>query len=113
MVAEMRMFQWMCGYTKLDKIRNVVIREKVSVAPIEDKMKETQLRWFGHVKMCINAPVRRCETINFMHYKKWRGRPKTSWNEIFRGDLKFIGLAEDMEQDRSQWRSGIKIGEYR
>ena len=27
MVAETRMIQWMCGYTRLDKIRNVAIRE--------------------------------------------------------------------------------------
>jgi len=28
MVAEMRMIRWMCGYTRLDRIRNVVIRER-------------------------------------------------------------------------------------
>jgi len=46
MVAEMRMIRWMCGYARMDKIRNEVIREKVGVAPIEHKMKETRLRWF-------------------------------------------------------------------
>jgi len=34
----------------LDKIRTIVIREKVGVAPIEDKMRETMLKWFIHVK---------------------------------------------------------------
>ena len=43
MVVEMRMIRWMCGYTKLDRIRNEVIREKVGVAPIEDKMREIRL----------------------------------------------------------------------
>jgi len=38
------MIWWMCGYTKLDRIRNVVIREKIGVAPIEDKMRESRLR---------------------------------------------------------------------
>ena len=49
MVAEMRMIRWMCGYTRLDRIRNVVIRERVGVAPLEDTLRETRLRWFGHV----------------------------------------------------------------
>jgi len=32
--VEMKMIQWMCGYTRLDRIRNEVIREKAEVAPI-------------------------------------------------------------------------------
>jgi len=45
-VAEIRMIRWMCGYIRLDKLKNMVIREKVGVALIEDKIKETTLRWF-------------------------------------------------------------------
>jgi len=45
-----RMIQWMCGHMKLDRIRNEVIRNKVKVIPIEDKMREIRLRWFSHLK---------------------------------------------------------------
>ncbi|KAL6582399.1 hypothetical protein OROMI_006413 [Orobanche minor] len=59
-VAEMRMLRWMCGHTKKDRLRNEVIREKVRVASIEDKMMENRLRWFGHVRRRpVDAPVRR------------------------------------------------------
>ncbi|WMV40109.1 hypothetical protein MTR67_033494 [Solanum verrucosum] len=58
-VAEMRMLRWMCGHTRSDKIRNEVIREKVGVASVVDKLREVRLRWFGHVKRrCEDAPVR-------------------------------------------------------
>ena len=40
----------MCGHTRFDKIRNGVIRGKIGVAPIEDKIREARLRWFGHVR---------------------------------------------------------------
>ena len=63
-VAEMRMVKWMCGFTRLDEIRNNVIRSLTEVAPIEKKMRESRLRWFGHVKRrSVAAPVRRCELI--------------------------------------------------
>ena len=63
-VAEMRMIRWICGHTRLDKIRNEVIRAKIGVASIEDKMREVRLRWFGHLRRRPeDALVRRCETI--------------------------------------------------
>jgi len=78
-----------------------VIREKAGVAPIEEKMRETKLRWSRHVKSrTVNAPVKRCETINLMHYRRGRRRPKMSWSEVTRGDLKCMGLTKDMVQDR-------------
>ena len=49
-VTEMRMLRWICGKTLKDRIRNEHIREMVGVAPIEDKMRENRLRWFGHIQ---------------------------------------------------------------
>ena len=43
-VAEMRMLRWMCGNTRRDKVRNEDIRTKISVASIEEKMRENCLR---------------------------------------------------------------------
>jgi len=42
-------------------------------------MRETRLRWFGPVKRrIIDAPMRRCETINLLEYRRGRGQPKKS-----------------------------------
>jgi len=77
-VAEMRMIRWICGHTRLDKIRNEVIRRKTGVASIEDKLREARLRWFGHIRRRnTNAPVRRCERIDRPNYRS-RGRPNKS-----------------------------------
>ncbi|PKA51537.1 isoleucyl-tRNA synthetase [Apostasia shenzhenica] len=54
------MLRWMCGYTRKDRMRNEYIRKKVGVAPIEDKLRESQLKWFGHLnRRPIEAPVRK------------------------------------------------------
>jgi len=61
----------MCGFTRLDRIRNQVIREKVGVVPIEDKLRETRIGWFRHVKRKgVNTQVQRCEVINLVHYRR-------------------------------------------
>jgi len=61
-------------YIILDRIRNVIIKEKVGVTPIEEKKRETRLRWFGHVKRTsVYAPMRRCKTITLRHYRRRKG----------------------------------------
>ena len=51
--------------------------------------------------------------IECLEYKRSRGRPKKSWNEVIRHDLKILGLVEDMTQDRRLWRSRIKVVDFR
>ena len=45
----MRIMRWICSYTRQDRTRNTIIREKVGVAPIVEKMLKLCLRWFGHM----------------------------------------------------------------
>ena len=66
MVVEMRMIRWMYGYTRLDQIRNEIIKEKIEVTPIQDKMRKIRLRWLSHVTSSENAPVRKCKMINLL-----------------------------------------------
>ncbi|KAL6504191.1 hypothetical protein OROGR_026114 [Orobanche gracilis] len=96
-VAEMRMLRWMCGHTKKDRLRNEVIREKVRVASIEDKMMENRLRWFGHVRRRpVDAPVRRLESWRTINIVKGRGRPKKTWIKLIENDMQFLGIGESM-----------------
>jgi len=36
-----------------------------------------------------------------------------SWDKLIRSDLAYIGLTEDMTQDRSLWRAKIKTVDHR
>ena len=61
----------MCGHTRKDRIWNDVILEKIGVAPIEEKMTENHLRWFGHVqRRPQEEPVRRVDNMIFSQDKK-------------------------------------------
>ena len=60
----MRIIQWMCSRTRINRITNEVIREKVKVTPKEVKLRKTRLRWFDEMKRSVNALVRRHEIIH-------------------------------------------------
>ncbi|XP_070026581.1 uncharacterized protein [Nicotiana sylvestris] len=109
-VAEMRMLRWMCGHTRKDKIMNEVIREKVGVASMEDKLRESRLRWFGHVKRRdIDALVRRCKRLTMADLRKGRGKPKKYWGEVIRQNMSLLQLTKDMTHDKKVWRSRIMV----
>ncbi|KAF3650530.1 Syntaxin-81 [Capsicum annuum] len=76
-VAEMRMLRLLCGLTRGDKIMNEIIREKMRVALVEDKMREGRQRWFGHVmRRDADAPVCRCERLALDNFRRSRGMSK-------------------------------------
>ena len=45
----MRMLRWMCGVTKLDKVRNERIRGTTKVGEITKKVQERRLKWHERV----------------------------------------------------------------
>ena len=58
-VAEMRMIRWMCGVTKLDKIRNERKRGTTKVGETARKLQERRLRWKVQGRRKGGIPKRR------------------------------------------------------
>lgn len=48
-VAKMRILRFINENTWKDRIRNEEIHLKIGVAPIDEKIKESHLKWFDHV----------------------------------------------------------------
>ena len=98
----------MCDTTRFDGIRNVLIRGKVGVTLIEDKMREARLISFGNIKKrSMDATVRKCQKIDISRY-----RLRKSWNDVIRHNLKTLGLMDDMAQYRKLWKSKIKVADF-
>ena len=72
----MRMLRWMCGVTKLDKIRNERIRRTRKVGEITKKVKERRLKWYGHVMRREEHYVGRRAMVMKVQARRKRGRPK-------------------------------------
>ena len=102
----------MSGKTRKDKIRNEFIRGSLGVTPIGDKMRESRLRWFGHVqRRPMTAPVRRSETIQVEGARRNRGRPKLTWVEVVKRDMAACNLIADKALNRAEWRNRIHVAD--
>ena len=99
-VAEMRMLRWMSGVTKLDRIRNEIIRGTTKVGEISKKVQESRWKWYGHIlrreEECVGKRVMGMEVPR----KRRRGRPKRMWLDNIRNDLERELSGEDA-QDRA------------
>ena len=75
-VAEMRMILWMCGVTKLDKIRNERIRGTMKVGENTKKVQERRLnlKWYGHVMRREEHYVDRRAMVMKVLGRRKRGR---------------------------------------
>jgi hypothetical protein len=75
-VAEMCMLRWICGHTRRDQVQNDDIHERLGVAPVEEKLMQHRLRWFGHIKRRPSeAPIRNRVIRRTDNEKRDRGRP--------------------------------------
>jgi hypothetical protein len=75
-VAEMRMLRWICDHTRRDRVWNDDIRERLGVAPVEEKLMQHRLRWFGHIqRRPVKAPIRNGVIRRTGNEKRGRGRP--------------------------------------
>ena len=102
----------MCGKTRKDRVRNEDIRKMVGVAPIQDKLREKRLRWFGHVqRRPTEAVVRRCDTGVAEGTCRGRGRPRLKWESSINRDMTLLDLTKQMTLDRTEWRRRIHVAD--
>lgn len=49
------MLYWMSGLTLKNRVQNEHIMDNLKISPIDDKFRETHLRWFGHIIRRLNT----------------------------------------------------------
>jgi hypothetical protein len=77
------------GNTRRDRVRNDDIRDRLGVTPVEEKLVQHRLRWFGHIqRRTTEAPVRSGVIRRSDNKKRDRRRPNLTWEEYVKRDLK-------------------------
>ena len=79
-VAEMKMLRFELGVTRMDMIRNSLIRGSLHVAPIRNKVREARLRWYGHVRRRdMNHVGQRVLKMELPRQRKGVGQKEGTW----------------------------------
>ena len=108
-VVEIKVLKFMSGVTRKDRIENEYIRDGLGVSCIEQKMRESRLRWYGHVNRKGEDDVVSRVRKQKVNGCRSRGRPKKTWDATVEKDMKTCGLTQDMVFDRDEWRTLIKM----
>ena len=106
-VTEMRMLRFSCGLTRLDKVRNTLIRGTTKVTSMSNKIRESRLRWYGHVMRQDHTAACRSSLEMEVLGVRSRGRPKRRWMDAVREDFRELRLDEEMVRDRTLWKRSI------
>ena len=87
------------GVTRKDKIRNNYIKGAVKVERLGMKMRESRLRWYGHVMTRDKEYIgRRAMEIELTRKRK-RGRQKRTFLDVVKKDMGKVGAsATDIEK---------------
>ena len=109
-VAEMKKLRFTMGVTRKDKIRNEHIRSTVKVERLGMKMRESRLRWYGHVMSRVQEYVGRRMMEMELPGKRRRGRPKKRFLDVVKEDMVEVGAKETDVEDRKIWRMMIHRG---
>ena len=100
------MISWICGVKPSDDPSMDELHAKLGICDLAILVRERRLRWFGHV-MRSNGEINRVRSRP-VPGRKGPGRPKKTWEECVKQDLKVCGLSEAGTQDRLSWRSSVK-----
>ncbi|VDO47371.1 unnamed protein product [Haemonchus placei] len=107
-VMETNMLRWTAEVTRLDRISNDVIKERVGVAPIVVKMREARFRWYGHVFRADEDNVRKIGLNLDVSGKRPRGRSKQRWLDTLPEDLKTVNIHPDRAFNRKKWLQHVR-----
>jgi hypothetical protein len=105
--AEMIMLRWAGGLTLMDKVQNKHIRGSMKVTPIEGKIKEARMRWYGHVMRRDDDQIVR-KTLDIQENRRGRGRPHPTWRATVEKDMREQNHEQATIQDRRSWRLMIR-----
>ena len=112
--AGMGFLQKVKALSLLDKVKSTDIRQSLNIEPLLLHIKQSQLRWFGHVTRMFHERTAKQLMDALSCDKGPRGRPRTRWRNYVE-DLAWSRLGIPPAKlplvagDRDAWRSQLEL----
>uniref|UniRef100_A0A8D8Y4X7 Endonuclease-reverse transcriptase n=1 Tax=Cacopsylla melanoneura TaxID=428564 RepID=A0A8D8Y4X7_9HEMI len=103
----MRMLRWSCGVTRLDRIRNETIRNRIKVTEVSKKVQERRLQWYGHVERREDGYVGKNVAEMENEGRQCRSRPRKGWKHCVSPDLREKKISGNEVHNTTQTSGGI------
>ena len=109
-VFEMKCLRSMAGVSRVDRVRNEVVREQTGVRrDLAARVDMNVLRWFGHVERMDNERLLKKVTNSRVDGRNVRGRPRIGWMDGVRKALNDRNMdvreASERARNRNEWRA--------
>lgn len=108
---EMKYLRTVKGITRLDRVRNVDVRNELQVKPILEHVEQRQLSWWGHLLRTEESRLARKVWEARTTIKRGRGRPKITWDNVIAKNIQKRGRtiheARGLAQRRRDWKTFV------
>ena len=105
--CDRRMLRYMAGVRLQEHVPSEEVASRCGLRQISEVLRTRRLRWYGHVR-------RREEGEPLATVRDWevqgrrpRGRPRKTWMDNVKEDMRMLNLTDDMIEDRQMWRNAI------
>src|SRR5580692_7234761 len=96
MRAEVSMVRRMCGVSIKKHLSNEELRGRLGIDFVSDVVRRGRLRWFGHVERKGDEWVRKSMEDLKVEGNAGRGRPRKTWLECVKDNMKRMDLRREM-----------------
>ena len=104
------MIRWIIGVKPSDDTPMSELLRRLDLSDLTVVIRERRLRWFGHVMRSSGEINRVTDRTTFLRdpVRRRKGRPKKTWYDCVKQDLKTLGLSSETALDRVAWRSAVR-----
>ena len=105
--CDRRMLRYMAGVRLQDHIPSEVVAGRCGLRQISDVLRTKRLRWYGHVRRREDGEPLATVRDWTVEGRRPRGRPRKTWLDNVREDMRAWNLTDDMTEDRQMWKNAI------